>query len=77
MSQQGQCPFNHAAGGGTRNQDWWPNQLNLSVLHQHSTASSPMPDTFDYAHAFKSLDLGSLINDLNQLMTDSQPWWPS
>ena len=77
MSQQGQCPFKHAAGGGTRNQDWWPNQLNLSVLHQHSPQSNPMPDTFDYAQAFKSLDLDSLINDLNHLMTDSQPWWPA
>jgi catalase-peroxidase len=71
------CPFNHAAGGGTTNRDWWPNQLNLKILHQHSTLSDPMDDDFDYAKAFKSLDFEAVKADLRALMTDSQEWWPA
>ena len=72
----GKCPFT----GGTRghmNRDWWPNTLDLSVLHQHSTLSDPMGEAFDYAKEFKSLDLKAVIKDLRALMTDSQPWWPA
>jgi catalase-peroxidase len=77
MAEQGKCPFNHAAGGGQRNTDWWPNQLNLKILHQHSEKSNPMSEGFDYANAFNSLDLDALRNDLYTLMTDSQDWWPA
>lgn len=66
-----------AAGRGTSNRDWWPNQLNLKILHQHSSLSDPMDKTFNYAQAFKSLDLTSLKKDLAALMTDSQDWWPA
>src|SRR4051794_35444912 len=59
------------------NQDWWPNQLDLSVLHQHSSLSDPMDPSFSYAEAFKSLDLEALKRDLIELMTTSQPWWPA
>jgi catalase-peroxidase len=72
----GECPFT----GGTRahtNRDWWPNQLNLQVLHQHSTPSNPMGEAFNYAKEFKSLDLNAVIADLRALMTDSQEWWPA
>ena len=62
---------------GTSNKDWWPNQLNLSILHQHDKKSDPMDDDFDYAEAFKQLDYDSLKKDLNDLMTDSQDWWPA
>ncbi|MCV9878169.1 catalase/peroxidase HPI [Brenneria sp. KBI 447] len=62
---------------GTSNQDWWPNQLNLKVLHQHSSLSDPMDKDFDYAEAFKSLDLAAVKQDLHALMTDSQDWWPA
>ncbi len=71
----GQCPVMHARG--RTNRDWWPNQLNLSVLHQHSALSDPMGEAFDYAKAFKSLDLNAVIKDLHALMTDSQDWWPA
>ncbi len=71
------CPFNHAAGGGTTNRDWWPNQLNIKILHQHSSLSDPMDDDFDYAKAFKSLDFEAVKADLRALMTDSQDWWPA
>lgn len=78
MSNQGKCPFNQtAANNGTSNRDWWPNQLNVKVLHQHSQKSNPMDSTFDYAEQFKSLDLDALIQDLHALMTDSQDWWPA
>ncbi|WP_210394615.1 catalase/peroxidase HPI [Motiliproteus sediminis] len=77
MSNSGQCPFHHAAGGGTRNQDWWPNQLNLSVLHQHSPRSNPLGEQFNYREAFNSLDFDALCQDLHALMTDSQDWWPA
>src|SRR5450432_4090244 len=71
------CPFNHAAGGGTSNRDWWPKELRLDILHQHSSRSDPMGEDFDYAKAFKSLDLAAVKNDLAALMTDSQDWWPA
>ena len=77
MSNEAKCPFNHAAGGGTSNQDWWPNQLNLNVLHQHSATANPIGEDFDYAAAFQSLDYAALKNDLLALMTDSQDWWPA
>ncbi|MGD8902860.1 MAG: catalase/peroxidase HPI, partial [Anaerolineae bacterium] len=65
------------AGGGTTNRDWWPDQLNLSILHQHSSLSNPMGEEFDYAEEFKKLDLEALKKDLYALMTDSQDWWPA
>ncbi len=73
---ESKCPFNHTAGGGTSNRDWWPNQLNLKVLHQQAPPSNPDPD-FDYAQAFKTLDLAAVKRDLHALMTDSQEWWPA
>ena len=76
MDETTKCPFT----GGNRahaNRDWWPNQLNLQVLHQHSTLSDPMGEAFDYAKEFKSLDLNAVIKDLHALMTDSQDWWPA
>ena len=76
-THEAKCPFNHAAGGGTTNRDWWPNQLRLDLLQQHSTKSSPMAGDFDYAKEFKSLDLKALKKDLAKLMTDSQDWWPA
>ena len=84
MTTEAKCPFNHGAGipthtagGGTSNRDWWPNQLKVELLHQHSSKSNPMGDDFDYAKEFKSLDLAALKKDLAALMTDSQPWWPA
>ena len=77
MSTELKCPFNHAAGGGTTNRDWWPNQLNLKLLHQHSSLSDPMSEDFDYAKAFQSLDLAAVKQDLLTLMTTSQAWWPA
>jgi len=71
------CPFHHAGNGGTTNRDWWPNQLNLKILHQHSALSNPMDKDFDYAAAFNALDLNALKKDLHALMTDSQDWWPA
>ena len=72
----GGCPVMH--GAGTRsNRDWWPNQLNLSILHQNAPASNPMGAEFNYADAFKQLDMKALKNDLYALMTDSQEWWPA
>jgi catalase-peroxidase len=70
------CPFNHGASAPT-NRDWWPNQVNLKILHQHSNLSDPMGEDFDYAKEFKSLDLNAVIKDLHALMTDSQDWWPA
>jgi len=81
MSDNGKCPVHHGhmstTSAGTSNQDWWPNQLNLSILHQNSPASTPMGETFDYAAAFAKLDLEELKQDLFALMTDSQDWWPA
>lgn len=77
------CPFHNGnvksavAGGGTKNRDWWPNQLKLGVLRQHSSLSNPMDKDFNYAEAFKSLDLEAVKQDLHALMTDSQDWWPA
>src|SRR5262245_29515364 len=76
------CPFTggalqQTAGGGTRNRNWWPNHLRLNILRQHSPQSNPMGEAFDYAAEFNSLDLNAVKNDLFQLMTDSQEWWPA
>ncbi len=73
----GKCPFNHIAGVGRTNRDWWPNQLRLELLHQHSSKSDRMGKDFEYAKAFKSLDYKALKKDLVKLMTDSQDWWPA
>ncbi|MDR6084770.1 catalase-peroxidase [Chryseobacterium sp. SORGH_AS909] len=78
------CPFHNGtmkkenvAGGGTQNKDWWPDQLRVDILRQHSSKSNPMDEDFDYAEAFKSLDLEAVKKDLHELMTDSQDWWPA
>ena len=81
-NNENKCPVIHGSlssnsGTGTSNKDWWPNQLNLGLLHQHDNKSDPMDDDFDYAEAFKQLDYDSLKKDLNDLMTDSQDWWPA
>jgi catalase-peroxidase len=76
VSTEAKCPFTSAAPAHT-NRDWWPNQLDLQVLHQHSTLSNPMGEEFDYAREFKSLDLNAVIKDLHAVMTDSQDWWPA
>ena len=78
----GKCPFsgailNQGAGGGTRNRDWWPNQLKLNILRQHSSLSNPMGESFNYAEEFKSLDLQAVKKDIVDLMTKSQDWWPA
>ncbi len=75
MSAEPKCPFKHS--GGTTNRDWWPNQLRLDLLHQHSARSDPMGEDFDYAKEFNSLDFAALKKDLAALMTDSQDWWPA
>jgi catalase-peroxidase len=82
MTTENKCPVlggahGHAAAGTTANQHWWPNQLNLKVLHQNSSLSDPMGDEFNYAEAFKTLDLDALQQDVDALMTTSQDWWPS
>ncbi len=82
MSENGKCPVTGktskpVAGGGTSNRDWWPNQLNLRILHQNSNLVDPMGGDFDYAEEFKKLDLAAVKNDLYALMTDSQEWWPA
>ena len=74
---EAKCPFNQGLGGGVTNRDWWPQQLRLDLLQQHSSRSDPMGDGFDYAAAFKSLDLPAVKKDLVALMTDSQEWWPA
>ena len=74
---EAKCPFNHAAGGGTTNKDWWPNQLRVDLLNQHGNKSHPLGETFDYAEEFKKLDYKALKADLVKLMTDSQDWWPA
>ncbi len=77
MTNESKCPYNHAAGSGTSNTDWWPNQLRLELLSQHSNKSDPLGADFDYAEAFKTLDYFALKKDLLALMTDSQDWWPA
>ncbi|GAB3255620.1 catalase/peroxidase [Chitinimonas naiadis] len=82
MAEEAKCPYSggarrHAVASAPRNADWWPNQLNLKILHQHSPASNPLGEAFDYAKAFKQLDLDAVIKDLHALMTDSQDWWPA
>jgi catalase-peroxidase len=77
MSAEAKCPFNHAAGGGTQNTDWWPDQLRLDLLNQHSGKSNPLGEAFDYAAEFSKLDYFALKKDLLALMTDSQDWWPA
>ncbi|WP_079204541.1 catalase/peroxidase HPI [Pseudomonas sp. CC6-YY-74] len=77
MSNQGKCPFNHVAGGGTTNKDWWPNQLRVDLLNQHSEKSNPLGEKFNYAEEFRKLDYKALKADLVKLMTDSQDWWPA
>ncbi|MGB9130050.1 MAG: catalase/peroxidase HPI [Thiobacillus sp.] len=74
---ESKCPFVHKAGSGTSNHDWWPNQLHLEILHQPPPESSPMGEDFNYAEAFKTLDLAAVKQDLTALMTDSQDWWPA
>ncbi len=76
-STEAKCPVAHGARRAQTNADWWPNQLNLQVLHQHSSLSDPMGEEFDYAKEFKSLDLNAVIKDLHAVMTDSQDWWPA
>jgi catalase-peroxidase len=76
-STESKCPVAHGARRAHTNADWWPNQLNLNVLHQHSELSDPMDKDFNYAEEFKSLDLNAVVKDLNALMTDSQEWWPA
>jgi catalase-peroxidase len=77
MSSEAKCPFHQTAGGGTGNKDWWPNQLRLDLLNQHSDRSNPLGSAFDYRKAFKGLDYAALKADLAALMTDSQDWWPA
>ena len=79
MTSESKCPYTGGklASEGTFNEHWWPNQLNLKVLQQNSPSADPMDATFDYATEFKKLDLHSLIEDLEKLMTDSQEWWPA
>ena len=74
---EARCPFSAAAGVGTTNRDWWPNELRLDLLHQHSSRSDPVGPEFDYVAAFRSLDLAAVKKDLAALMTDSQEWWPA
>jgi len=82
MGNEAKCPFSGAARtqaitGAWTNADWWPNQLNLGVLHQHHPRGNPLGEAFDYTEAFKTLDLDAVVKDLHALMTDSQPWWPA
>ncbi|MEI7671083.1 MAG: catalase/peroxidase HPI [Syntrophales bacterium] len=82
MSEDSKCPVTGRtskaiSGGGTSNRDWWPNQLNLRILHQHSAKSNPLGEAFNYAEEFKKLDLAAVKKDLTALMTDSQEWWPA
>jgi catalase-peroxidase len=82
LSTEAKCPFSggarqHTVAGTLTNADWWPNQLNLKILHQHSSLSNPMDKAFNYAEEFKTLDLNAVIKDLHVLMTDSQTWWPA
>ena len=82
VNESKRCPFmggstHYTAGSGRSNRDWWPNQLNLSILRQHSSLSNPMGEDFNYAEEFKKLDLAAVKQDLHELMTNSQEWWPA
>jgi catalase-peroxidase len=82
MNEESKSPvagrvYEHSAGGGTTNPDWWPNQLKLDILHQHSSKGNPMGENYNYAKEFKSLDLAAVKKDLRELMTKSQDWWPA
>ena len=77
MSNSSKCPFHHAAGDSSSNRKWWPEQLDLKILHQNSSLADPLAGTFDYAQAFERLDLAAVKRDLSALMTDSQDWWPA
>ncbi|MGA9062697.1 MAG: peroxidase family protein, partial [Terracidiphilus sp.] len=82
MTDESKCPFSgnmlkHTTAGAKGNRDWWPDQLNLGILHQQSSLSNPMGEEFNYAKEFQSLDLDAVIEDLHALMTDSQDWWPA
>ncbi len=77
MSTEAKCPFHHAAGGGTTNRDWWPEQVHVDLLSQHSNKSNPLGGAFNYAEEFRKLDYKALKADLVKLMTDSQDWWPA
>src|SRR5579864_5702823 len=82
MENESKCPFTGGARiptsvGAMANRNWWPNQVDLRVLHQHSPSSNPMGEAFNYAKEFMSLDLDAVIKDLHALMTDSQDWWPA
>jgi len=77
MSTEAKCPFQHTSGSGTSNRDWWPNQLRLEILRQHSELSNPMGEDFNYAEEFRSLDFAAVKKDLLALMTNSQGWWPA
>ncbi|MDP2762450.1 MAG: catalase/peroxidase HPI [Sideroxyarcus sp.] len=77
MSNETKCPFHHNAATGKSKHDWWPNQLNLNILHQHPSLSDPMDKGFNYAEEFKTIDLAAVKKDLLALMTDSQDWWPA
>lgn len=82
MANEAKCPFagdarKHTVAGASSNADWWPDQLRLNALHQHSSKSDPMGEAFNYAEEFKSLDLDAVVKDLHALMTDSQDWWPA
>ena len=82
INSESKCPFHggalkQSAGGGTRNRDWWPNQLKLNILRQNSSLSNPMGDSFNYAEEFKTLDLDAVKKDIFNLMTTSQEWWPA
>lgn len=77
MSNDAKCPFSHSAGGGTTNRDWWPKQLRIDLLSQHSSKSNPMDPGFNYAEAFNSIDFAALKKDVGEVMTNSQEWWPA
>ena len=82
MTTEAKCPFagnvtKNTVAGSQSNTNWWPEQLNLKILHQHSALSDPMDEKIDYAEEFKSLDLHAVVKDLTALMTDSQDWWPA
>jgi len=77
VDKAGKCPVIHSLSQAKTLRDWWPNQLNLSILHQNSPLGNPMGETFDYAEKFEKLDYKALKQDLTALMTDSQDWWPA